>query len=110
MKIAVHSSLFRGRNNAMIQGILEKHRKDCGMTPKEWRACSQRETFQANAIRIVNRLQTSNIILEQRALSHYLEEIWLNQVISGPSGHEYGVSAKRFPSNYASYLQSYEIC
>jgi len=109
VKIAVHSSLFRGGNNAMIQGILEKHRKDAGMHPKEWRLCPDREVVLARAQTIVNILQTSNIILELRELSNYLDSLWKGQLIQGPSGHQYRVSTETFPSNYASFLQSYEI-
>lgn len=110
VKIAVHSSLFRGGNNAMITGILEGHRKDVGMAPKEWRECSEREVVKARAIKLVSILQTSSIILEQRALSTFLESKWINTIVEGPSGHKYGVTAETFGSNYASYLQSYEIC
>lgn len=109
VKIAVHSSLFRGGNNAMINGIEEKWRKDAGLTPKEWKVCPDRLPIRAKAQEIVKILQTTNIIMEQRELSTYLEKKWRGTVIQGPTGHSYGVTSESFPSNYASFLQSYEI-
>lgn len=110
VKVAVHASLFRGGATAMTRGIIEKWRKDAGLTPSEWKSLPESKQTLERAQSIVRILTNTEILGELRELSSFLEHEWNGKVIKCPTGHEYLVTHESFASNYASYLQSYEIC
>lgn len=110
VKVAVHSSLFRGGNKAMLNAILERRRKDLGLTPAEWRRSNEIDTVKEEAQGIVAHLKHSPVIIELRNISRLLEKEWIGKTIEGPSGHTFTVTDSEFGGDYSSYLQSYEIC
>ena len=94
----------------MTRGIIEKWRKDAGLTPSEWKSLPESKQTLERAQSIVRILTNTEILGELRELSSFLEHEWNGKVIKCPTGHEYLVTHESFASNYASYLQSYEIC
>lgn len=109
VKICTYSSFFQGGNKAMMDGILDKNRKDLGLTPKEFKESAYFEELHEKARGLVGEIQNSDIILTMRELSTQIKEEYIGKEMVGPTGHTYKVTEESFKTAYPNFLQSYEF-
>jgi phage/plasmid-associated DNA primase len=109
VKICTYSSFFQGGNKAMMEGIMDHHRKSLGMTPSQFRESSLYEEFHEKARGVVGEMQNSDIVLTMRELSTRVKEEYLGKEMKGPTGHSYKVTEESFKTAYPNLLQSYEF-
>ena len=109
VKICVYSSFFLGGSKAMIEGIEESVRKDLGLTKPEFRKHELYFETQAQAQKISNIMQDSDIISDFRSIADYIKRENLDRYLIGPTGHKYKVTEKNFRYQYPNWLQSYEF-
>lgn len=109
VKICVYSSFFLGGNKAMMDGILESYRKDLGLTGVEFRKSSFYEEAYTIAQDVTEQMQNSSIIDDFRDISQYIKTSYMDDYLTGPTGHSYKVSEHTFRTAYPNYLQSYEF-
>lgn len=111
VKICVYSSYFGGTYKSFVHGILEKKRKDLGLTPYEWRQLPNRELylFRKQADYIAKKMMNSDLLLESRAASHLIYNLYENSTLISPTGHEYNINKNTYwNSIFSMYLQSLE--
>jgi P4 family phage/plasmid primase-like protien len=109
VKICVYSSFFQGGGNAMIQGMLEQHRKDLGLTPQEFRDFPEYERFYESSRNIAEVMLNSSVILDFRRISEEIKRAHLEDYLVGPTGHAYKVTEETFSRAYSNFLQSFEF-
>ena len=109
VKICVYSSFFQGGGNAMIQGMMDQHQKDLGMTPKEFRELPEYERLYESSRNIAEVMQNSSIIMDFRKVSEEMKRAHMDDYLIGPTGHAYKVTDDSFRSAYSSFLQSFEF-
>ncbi len=109
VKICTYASFFQGGYNAMIQGIIESHRNNLGLTVHQFKKCSFFEELHAQAMEIASIMMNSMIVNDFKSVSSRVLEEFLNEYMVGPSGHSYLVNRDGFKTIYPNYLQSFEF-
>jgi len=110
VKICVYSSFFGGGPAAMIDGIIESFRLDCGQSLAEFKDNKDFEECYNLARRIADEMKDSSIIFDFRHVAEVIFNSYLEEGLLGPTGHHYMYSRDTFRNAYPDFLQSYELC
>lgn len=111
VKICVYASYFGGTYRSFVDGIIDKKRKDLGLTPFEMRNLPNRELyrFRKEADFTAKKMMNSDLLLESRAASQKIYKLYENQILEGPTGHIYHINKDTYwNSIFSMYLQSIE--
>ena len=110
LKICFYSPLFSGGSKAMIEGVVESEAKQAGMTTTQFRKTEDFEGIHVIAKEIAFHMEGTTFVRELRDLYNHVFSIHENQVIIGPTGHQYPVTDKdNFRKVFPNFLQSFEF-
>nr|YP_009478058.1 hypothetical protein AnanMp22 [Anthoceros angustus]AVP12834.1 hypothetical protein AnanMp22 [Anthoceros angustus] len=109
VKICVYSSFFGGGTKAMTTGIMEGFREGLGIRPSEFKKYPDYLKMEKLANDVTYQMQQSSVISVFREVSKLMQDMHLDKLLVGPTGHKSRVSAEYFRSNYSNYLQSFEF-
>ena len=93
----------------MMNGIMEHFRKDSGLTQAQFKKASFYLECEDVARDVTSEMQNSAVIVDFRAISEWIQKVYLNELLVGPTGHSYLVTEHTFRTAYPNLLISYEF-
>jgi hypothetical protein len=111
VKICVYSSYFGARYDSFVKGILDRKRKDIGLTPYEWKFVNTKEMeiFRNSAEYIATKMVNSDLLTEARNASKYIHQKHKGRLLKCPSGHQFMINRECYwNSVFSLHLQGYE--
>jgi hypothetical protein len=109
-KVCVYASYFGGSTSAFIQGILDNHQKNLGLSPQEFREFTDFPLIHKAAIELAVFMSSTSLISEFKESSLELFLDFKGLTLVGPTGHYYKVdNSKSWGSTFSNFLQSYEF-